>query len=239
MIVGQKLLDEKLVKGGRDANLKHSTYDLTVGDIIPIGKKAIRKRQKDPGATSPYYLEPREMVWVLSKEEFEMPATVTGLATLRTSYTKDGILALNVGIIDPLYRGPVSTALINFSDRPRRIAVGDRFFRVAFFKHDDVTAYHKHDESIDRPTYLKNLEQTSYSDFSPSFLNIPAFDDEYYTKKFWSVMFYGFIRNKSVWIPVTLLLGITFWYLFHLGLGDFLGEKTIWIGQKIQEYKWW
>src|ERR1700681_4318997 len=161
MIVGQKLLDANLVQGGSVANLKHSTYDLTVGDIIPIGKKAILRRRKNPNV-SPYYLEPREMVWVLSKEEFEMPANVTGLATLRTTYTKDGILALNVGIIDPLFRGPISTALINFSDRPRRIAVGDKFFRLAFFEHDDVQAFHKQDENVDRTTYLKNLEDVSY-----------------------------------------------------------------------------
>jgi deoxycytidine triphosphate deaminase len=61
-----------------------------------------------------YFLEPREMVWVLSKEEFRMPANVTGLATLRTTFTKQGILALNVGIIDPLFEGPISTALITF-----------------------------------------------------------------------------------------------------------------------------
>ena len=37
------------------------------------------------------------MVWVLSKEEFALPKDVTGLATLRTTFTKQGILALNVG----------------------------------------------------------------------------------------------------------------------------------------------
>ena len=70
------------------------------------------------------------MVWVLSKEEFNLPNTVTGIATLRTTYTKQGILALNVGIIDPNFEGPISTVLINFSDRPRRIKVGESFFSV-------------------------------------------------------------------------------------------------------------
>ncbi len=238
MIVGQRLLDLGLVKGGSVKNLKHSTYDLTVGEIIPIGKKAILKRRKDP-IISPYYLEPREMVWVLSKEEFDMPANVTGLATLRTTYTKDGILALNVGIIDPLFRGPISTALINFSDRPRRIAVGDKFFRLAFFEHEDVSEFHKQDENIDRATYLKNLEDVSYSDFSPSFLSIPTFDDEYYSKKFWSVLFYGFKSNKWVSIPVTTLLILTFWYLLENGFALFLSEKWIWVGEKIKIIKWW
>jgi deoxycytidine triphosphate deaminase len=148
MIVGNDILARGLIIGGSTQNLKNSTYDLTVGEIIPIGKDAVRARRKEPPTT--YYLEPREMVWVLSKEEFDLPKDVTGLATLRTTFTKQGILALNVGIIDSFFRGPISTALINFSDRPRRIDVGDRFFRVAFLEHDDVTAHHARDESLER-----------------------------------------------------------------------------------------
>src|ERR1700730_14185303 len=99
MIVGQGILDRKLVVGGSTASLKNSTFDLTVGDIVPIGKKAIKERRKKQ-APSSYYLEPREMVWVLSREEFNMPADVTGLATLRTAFTKQGIVALNRAIIE-------------------------------------------------------------------------------------------------------------------------------------------
>jgi len=236
MIVGNELLD--LVSGGTSANLKHSTYDLTVGEIIPIGKKAILKRRKEPNV-SPYYLEPREMVWVLSKEEFKMPSNVTGLATLRTAFTKDGILALNVGIIDPLFQGPISTALINFSDRPRRIAVGDKFFRLAFFKHADVSEFHRLNESIDRKTYIKNLEDVSYSDFSPSFLSIPSFDDEYYAKKFWSVLFYGFKSNPWISIPASIFMLLMLWFAFDHGFASFVAEKWVWVGEKFKLIKFW
>ena len=95
MIVGGDILTRGLVIGGTLENLKNSTFDLTVGEIIPIGKDAVRARasararREAPLAT--YFLEPREMVWVLSKEEFALPKDVTGLATLRTSFTKQGI----------------------------------------------------------------------------------------------------------------------------------------------------
>lgn len=238
MIVGQRLLDLNIVKGGSVKNLKHSTYDLTVGEIIPIGKKAILRRRKDP-VVSPYYLEPREMVWVLSKEEFDMPANVTGLATLRTTYTKDGILALNVGIIDPLFRGPISTALINFSDRPRRIAVGDKFFRLAFFEHDDVSAFHRQDENMDRTTYIKNLEDVSYADFSPSFLNVPNFDDDYYTKKFWSIIFNGLTSSMWIFIPLVTFVVLMGWFVVERGFVGFLASKWVFIGEHFKTFKWW
>ncbi|MGY3134578.1 deoxycytidine triphosphate deaminase [Bradyrhizobium sp. USDA 4501] len=224
MIVGQHILDRKLVVGGSASNLKNSTFDLTVGEIVPIGKKAIKERRKKQPPSS-YYLEPREMVWVLSREEFNMPPDVTGMATLRTAFTKQGILALNVGIIDPFFRGPISTALINFSDRPRRISVGDKFFRIAFFEHDDVSQYHVRDENVDRAAYVRNLEEISYSDFSPNFLNIPKFDDEFYFQKFWSIIVYGLTRNWKVSIPLLVITIIVFGFLLHLGLYDYLAAK--------------
>jgi len=223
MIVGKSILDRGLVTGGGTSNLKNSTYDLTVGEIVPIGKRAMKERQRNP--TLSYFLDPREMVWVLSKEEFNIPATVTGLATLRTTFTKQGILALNVGIIDPFFQGPISTALINFSDQPRRIAVGDKFFRVAFFEHEDVTPHHPSTESVSRAEYIKQLEIISYSEFSRSFLNIPQFDNEYYSKQFYSVIFYGMTKNWKRTGLLILAIGIVGWYLLETGLWQFYREK--------------
>lgn len=224
MIVGDSILARGLVTGGSTENLKNSTYDLTVGEIVPIGKEGMKLRRKKPNV-SPYYLEPREMVWVLSKEEFNMPGDVTGLATLRTTYTKQGLLALNVGIIDPFFRGPVSTALINFSDRPRQIAVGDKFFRVAFFEHEDVQKHHSATENTNRADYVKQLEDVSYADFKPSFLNIPTFNDDFYAQKFWGIIWSGMWSNKKVFIPVAFVLAILGWFLVHLGFVEFLASK--------------
>lgn len=236
MIVGKQILEKGLVTGGSEASLKNSTFDLTVGQIVPIGKKAVRARRKNPDVSF-VFLEPREMVWVLSKEEFNMPADVTGFATLRTTFTKQGILALNVGIIDPLFKGPISTALINFSDRAREIRQGDKFFRVAFFPHSDVSAFHPKDENVDTTEYIRYLENVSYADFSPSFLNIPKFDDDYYFAKFWSLVWQGITRKKVISVPVLLLIGLVFWYLLDSGMWTFIAAKLDWIEAFIKKFK--
>lgn len=224
MIVGEDILTRGLVTGGDRSNLKHSTYDLTVGEIIPIGKEAVKARDKEVPKT--HYLEPREMVWIVSKEEFALPGNVTGLATLRTTFTRNGILALNVGVVDPLFNGPISTALINFSDRPRRIDVGDRFFRVLFFEHADVTAFHHGSENRVRDSYIKALTTASYDEFSNSFLNIPAFDDKFYQEKFWSILWYGFTKNKKAAVSTALVAGVILWFLIDKGLIDFIVTKV-------------
>jgi deoxycytidine triphosphate deaminase len=243
MIVGNDILSRGLVTGGTVENLKNSTYDLTVGEIIPIGKEAVRARalaraQREEPLTT-YFLEPREMVWVLSKEEFDLPKDVTGLATLRTTFTKQGILALNVGIIDPFFRGSISTALINFSDRPRAIRLGEKFFRIAFFEHTDVTAHHARDESLERGAYIRDLETVSFSDFAPSFLNIPTFDDQYYEKKFWSILYSGIIKNKWISFPIIAVILLVFLFLFHLGFWSFLQEYWTWFGEVTKKLKFW
>ncbi len=243
MIVGDDIITRGLVAGGTAWNLKNSTYDLTVGEIVPIGKAAIRDRIRARGRReeplSKHFLEPREMVWVLSKEEFALPKNVTGLATLRATFTKQGILALNVGIIDPFFRGPICTALINFSDRPRVIHVGDKFFRVAFFEHADVTKHHHGDESLQRDAYIKDLEAVSFSDFAPSFLNIPSFDDQYYEKKFWSILYSGIIKNKWVSFPIIAVTILVFLFLFRLGFWAFLQEYWTWLGEVMKKLKFW
>jgi deoxycytidine triphosphate deaminase len=243
MIVGDDILNRGLVTGGTAANLKNSTFDLTVGEIIPIGKDAVRARTlataRRDAPLARYFLEPREMLWVLSKEEFALPKDVTGLATLRTTFTKQGILALNVGIIDPFFRGPISTALINFSDRPRSIEIGEKFFRVAFFEHTDVTAHHASDESLERGAYIRDLETVSFSDFAPSFLNIPTFDDQYYEKKFWSILYSGIIKNKGISIPTVAVIVLVFLFLFHLGFWEFLLENLTSLGEVVKKLKIW
>jgi deoxycytidine triphosphate deaminase len=243
MIVGDDILARGLVTGGTVANLKNSTFDLTVGEIIPIGKDAVRARTlataRREAPLARYFLEPREMVWVLSKEEFALPKDVTGLATLRTTFTKQGILALNVGIIDPFFRGPVNTALINFSDRPRSIEIGEKFFRVAFFEHSDVTAYHASDESLKRGAYIKDLETVSFSDFAPNFLNIPTFDDKYFEQKFLSVLWSAIIKNKKISIPVIAVILLVFLFLFHLGFWEYLMENLTSLGEVVKKLKFW
>lgn len=221
MIVGKKIIDLQLVTGATLENLKHGTLDLTIGSIIPIGKQVDNKK-KEISTEGACFLEPREMVWVLSQEEFNMPSNVTGLATLKTAFTKDGILALNVGIIDPLFKGPISTALINFSDRPRQIRIGARFFRLVFLEHDDVTEFHGPDESIDRIHYLQQLKEKSYADFAPSFLSIPSFDDKYYADKFWSIIFNGIIAKWFISAITALVFAIFVAFQWKLGLYDFL-----------------
>ncbi len=219
MIVGNSIIERGLIKDAKIERLKNGTFDLTIGEIIPIGKNGLKLRRSPNGLKS-YVIDPREMVWILSTEEFEMPKNVTGIATLRTALTQQGMLALNVGIIDSFFKGPISTALINFSDVPREIEVGMAFFRIVFFEHTDVTKFHKKDESRIGAQYLKDLERQSLNaDFPQNFLNIPKLDDKYYSDIFGKLV-WGWVKNNKKWsVGGAIIFAALFYYIWQDGFG--------------------
>ena len=214
IIVGDDILNRGLLRKADQGNLKNSTYDLTIGEIVPVGQQNVLSRRKPDGGVDMYFIEPREMVFILSKEEFELPATVTGLASLRTTFTKEGLLALNVGFIDPFFKGPISTALLNFSDRPVEIRTGDKFFRVMFFEHADVTKFKPEtDESVRKEEYIRELEKKAYSEFPQTYLNAPRLDDAFYRENFLLLMKQGLLHTwpgRIVILALMVLLYQTF-----------------------------
>ena len=145
--------------------MRPSTYDATVGEII------------NEGAThydNSFVLPARGMVWVVSRESFCLPQNVTGLATLRTTWTHSGILALNVGVVDPGWNGPLATALVNFSNANFEIVRGSGFLRVLFLTHAETDAV-KNEKS--RRTYLSEIREKS-SRIPNTFLNLKSLADE-------------------------------------------------------------
>lgn len=204
LIVGKSIISQRLIKNGVETQVKHSTYDLTIGEIFPAGEKSVTVKEDEL-----FYLKPRQTVLVLSKEEFGLPATVTGIATLRTTLTKKGLLALNVGVIDPFFNGPISTTLINFSEKEVPIKIGMPFFRVLFLEHDDTTDFHHASEDKTTACYREELKIDAYRDFPKNFMNLPKFDDRFYANTAWR-MIKGL--TKQYWyfsIPfwLTLLAG--------------------------------
>jgi deoxycytidine triphosphate deaminase len=145
--------------------VRHSTYDATVGEIINEGSTHY---------DNSFVLPARGMVWVVSRETFSLPQNVTGLATLRTTWTHNGILALNVGVVDPGWNGPLATALVNFSNSNFEIVRGNGFLRVLFLTHAETSAV-KIEKS--RGTYLSEIREKS-SRIPSTFLNLKSLADE-------------------------------------------------------------
>jgi dUTPase len=173
-----------------------TTYDATVGGIFQAGVEI---------STGAFVLPPRGVVWVVSKEEFNLPETITGLATLKTSWTHRGVLALNVGIVDPGYRGALATALVNFSESDFEVKVGEPFFRVLFFKHANTGAAPSGEPL---PEYRRRVLDYSRS-YRKSFLNMEAVASQVAERVFglpkWSTylgLFALLIALVAIFVPI-------------------------------------
>ena len=131
VLTGDDIKELGIVSGSSAVGCRDTTYDATVGVIISEGSVF-------DGNT--FVLPPRGIVWVVSAETFAIPEDVTGLATLKTQWTHAGVLALNVGVVDPGWNGPLSTALVNFSNSNFSITKGSPFFRLIFYPHEATGA---------------------------------------------------------------------------------------------------
>lgn len=166
MLNKNEITGELIVKNQHVNGLRDTTYDATVGTII--------KRGKDVGSS--YTLKPRGVVWVVSREEFHLPLYITALATVRTTWAHKGVFALNVGVVDPGWQGPVATALVNFSTDDFEVKVGEGFMRLVFTKHTAAVPSTP-PQPIPLAQYITEIKAKSII-FADSFLNMNALVEE-------------------------------------------------------------
>lgn len=137
LITGNQITVHELLDNANPENIQGGCYYLRIHSIIPTGTEA---SSYDPAKPKTFHtLEPGGLAWVISEEKFQIKETsVTALVTLRSGFTKQGMLALDVGLVDANFYGPIGSLVINFSKKPIRLNAGDKFFRVLFFQHDSA-----------------------------------------------------------------------------------------------------
>jgi deoxycytidine triphosphate deaminase len=167
LLTKQQVIGRTLVVNGAPDGYRDTTYDTKIEEIIVSGRVVTE---------STYTIKSRGVVWVISKEEFNLADDVTGVAALKTSLAHDGLFALNVGVIDPGWKGPVATALVNFSRDPVTIYRGQAFLRVMFLTANGALPsdppFYK-----DRPDYVRRMCDKSKA-FSNTFLNMADLANE-------------------------------------------------------------
>jgi deoxycytidine triphosphate deaminase len=204
MLVEEQIRKMDIVTPSESLQLKNSTCDLTIGKIIPMGQE-IDTWHSGSGS---FWLEPSHMVSIVTKQCLNMPDDVTGLATLVTTLTKEGILCLNVGVVDPGYSGPLGATLVNFSDKPRKIQAGDRLFRVLFFDHAPIKNLSPY--TVHPVSYAADISATSKNEFAETFLNVKRLM-KIAEGRALETAFRYISRNLLPWIAIGASLFAVFW----------------------------
>ena len=116
-----------IIESPNDSSFRSGSYNLTIGRILDMNGIS----------SSSFTLKPQGMVYVVFKEKVNLPDNIIGFAHVKTSLTKSGIMATNIGIIDPSYSGFISTLLINFGKSEHAILKNDTALRVTFSRMKD------------------------------------------------------------------------------------------------------
>ena len=189
ILTSREILDRDLVHSRTPAGDRATTYDATVGEIIFQGTTF---------AGAAYVLPSRGMVWFVSHERFALHADITGLATLKTTWTHNGILALNVGIIDPGWDGPLATALVNFGNTNFEIKKGDPFLRVLFNQHLKTDA---RPQEKNTNLYLNEIREKS-ARIPSTFLDLEKLAQEMQSSLYGSPVFASWLTRIGLYVGV-------------------------------------
>ena len=171
MLINDEIIQKQLILGadGRvvsDPNFyKEVGYDLKITKLIDMDGKEVIK--------FPYYLAPQKIVWAISEEHVDLTReTIMAYVSIRTTFCNRGALALNAGIIDPGYKGLISTAFVNFGKKPVRLDVGDAFLRATF--HILSESAPQKINIVDDEDYIHEVKSNAKDNFGETFLNIKS-----------------------------------------------------------------
>lgn len=197
LLNGDEIKKRGIIENASTDGYRSSTYDLRVGRIISVyGAEA-----------SSFILKPQGTVLVISKERIKLPSNVAGYATVKTRLCQDGVLATNIGIIDPGYAGLVSSYLINFGKGDFSLNVDQPFLRLAFHEFpawDGGPAA----TSLADLNYVNERKKEVVAFMSDTFLDLPA-----NIKKITDEVLAEWKKKLLVWVPVVglslAILGLT------------------------------
>ena len=159
MILNYEQVRQKgILTGSVGGNFNNAVYDIRIGKIITMTGDEV----------TTYRIPPQDMVVVVSTEQLTIPADIVGYAHVRTSLSSKGIMAINIGIIDPGYSGNLSSTLLNFGKADFLISEGDKFLRTTFHAITTPVAVDKlsSSKSLDHEHYMdrKKVETQKYMD---------------------------------------------------------------------------
>lgn len=214
----EKIIAEKIILDSVDGNYDATSYEVCIGNII-------LNQEKEVIMLDEYKLLPGGIVTVISKETVKLPRNITGYAMVKTSLCNEGILPLNIGIIDPGYEGPISAMLLNFSKKEFLLNKNKDFLRLVFHE-----CYESDKYDPKQRLYTEYLEEKKNKaiNFAPQFLNLDLYIkeaaqkfNEEFKNTLWKV-----IPILAGGIAFIALLITTFSFLVTLGVN--YGNRHYW-----------
>jgi hypothetical protein len=156
-----------ILPGVREGGLWKVGQRLHIGEIITHKGDSVESLM----------LEPQGIAHLISEECVDLPDNICGMAHVLTGMCNEGLLTLNIGIVDPGWKNRLSTPVLNFSSEKRLLQKGDVFIRITYHRinlAEDVAppTPEKRDKNLDEGGYVRAVRARSVGSFGKNFLNI-------------------------------------------------------------------
>lgn len=123
-------------------DVEPASYDLRAGLIIwkyhnpETNTYKIKKKQYNPelplSKQETITLQPGQVMFVITHEEVIMPKELCGTVYAKNKFSRDGILSLTTGHVDPGVECPIVIRLINLRSIPYTFSLGEPIYTIVF-----------------------------------------------------------------------------------------------------------
>lgn len=138
--IKERVAKNELVPQGNVDKAMHCSYEFAASSILRGGSPKV-----EPIVESGVVIEPAQLVWIRAKEEISIPADMVGLWIQTQTLARQGLLLLNITLIEPGYEGPLSAVFVNFGNKKVIISPDTKIAKVVF-----LTLDKKADELVEK-----------------------------------------------------------------------------------------
>jgi deoxycytidine triphosphate deaminase len=209
MLNRDEIKDFAIITDGSDQCYRAASYDVRIG-ILLASRDGDSVRD-----TGCYVLQPQGMVEVISLEIIKVPRDIAGYASVKTDLSRQGLLALNTGILDPGYEGPVSATVVNFGKTEKTLNRGEVFLRLTFHPYKTPNDF-KALGPVRRDEFVLRRKEQVDANFSSSFLDMPRLVQQIASKYLSSFLWRVWVTAGAVALVVAVFAFLTTWAVSYL-----------------------
>jgi len=130
--IKERIAKSELVPKGNPSSATHCSYEFTAAQMLRGGAPRAL-----PISKRGTVIKPAQLVWITACEEISVPSDMVGLWIETQTFGREGLLLLNISLIEPGYKGPLSAVLVNFGKKPVPIFPHTKIAKVIFLSLDD------------------------------------------------------------------------------------------------------
>jgi deoxycytidine triphosphate deaminase len=113
--------EAQMIQGGTDERIFACSYEFRPGIIVSTGPDSDRSTKDWTGPTVAndlHAIQPGELVWVRTLEKVAMPKDICAFWWQTNRLSRQGLMLVNMSMIEPGYRGPLACLFVNFGAKP-------------------------------------------------------------------------------------------------------------------------